>query len=137
MMPQLNRFFSKARVLFIRDNCPICRNWKKIVERFNMEVPISKRIRIVDCTKHYNFGIVEDPLLNVFYEYIKGYPTLFFEGAMINGANSVAEAEAYIKSALHNDFIVERENRFLFKKECKFIKEGRFKKKRIFCYDED
>lgn len=143
MIPQLNNFFRKARILFVEDNCTYCAIWKSFIERINMQVKIDKGIRVIDVTKFERFDICENPLLKVFEKYIENYPTLFFDGMRIDGANSREEAEAYILSALRNDFIVkdnpilEQTNRFIFDRECQYVKKGLFRKKTLVCPEEE
>lgn len=117
----INSLFLNSRVLIVKDGCPKCMKWKKFIERINAEVKLDKRIKIIDATKFEQIGFTDDPLLKIFEPYYEGYPTLFFNGVKLMGANSQIELEAYINAALRNDFIVPKNNRFIFDKECKRI----------------
>ena len=120
----------KGRFLFVVDDCNYCKVWKAFVDRLNKDLEIGKRIIIVDCTKYHNFGIIEHPIIRLFYRYVEGvYPVLFFEGGRKDGANSVIEAETWLRSRLEGDFVYPQRNPYLFRKECRFIKQGVFKNK--------
>jgi len=131
---QQEQLFATARVLFIKDGCPFCRIWKKFIESINLELPLRKRFKIVDCTKFEMFKITNDPLIKIFNNSFDGYPTLFFEGRSIAGAHTIEEADAFVRALVHEDFIITPYNEFLFDKECRFIEKGIiFKKRSLYC----
>jgi len=132
-----NRIFKTARVLFVLEGCPYCRAWKKFIERINFELEDKKKIEVVDATNFSVYGIYDDPLLRIFDKYITGYPTMFIEGTRISGANSRAEAEAFLRTFVHEDFLIPQNNPFLFEKECRIVKHGFFNKKTLVCDDPD
>ncbi len=123
------KLFLNNRVLFVRSNCPHCKIWLTFIERINMNLPIEKRIRVIDCKKLEDFGIIEHPLIRAYKKYIEGYPTMFIDGQKIDGANTREEMEAYLKGRLFNEFIVTpnmtviadgKEFDLLFRKQCQF-----------------
>ena len=133
MMQQQQQIYRKERILFIVESCPMCLNWKKFIERLNSQISIKKRIKVIDATMLQDHGIYDHPMLKIFDKHIMTYPVLFFEGMRIDGANTRAEAEAYVRSALRNDFIVPQTNSFIFDRECKYLKKRLFGKKVLVC----
>ena len=120
--------FMQNRVLFTIDRCAKCHLYKEFIERLNLNLPIEKRIINIDCTSYENFG-VPHPLIKLYGKYIKGYPTLFWEGAKMEGANSKEELIASLKVLTSDDveipeeLISEYESGYLeltYNKECKF-----------------
>lgn len=135
-----NQIYRKARVLFVIQNCPHCLIWKRFIDGLNNDVKINKRILIVDATNFSEYGIYDNPMLRVFEKKIvkdgvMDFPVLFFEGTKVTNASSRAEVEAFIRACLHNDFIIPRENPYLFNKKCRFVKSGLFGTKLIMCDD--
>jgi len=129
--------FMKSRILFIRSKCPFCGKWLEFIERLNLNLPIDKRIKVVNCAKFDEFGIVDHPLILKYRKYIDGYPLLFFEGQKISGANSREELEAFIKVKMSDDFLngvdfmTDKGTSILFDKSCSFKKT--FLGKRVVC----
>jgi hypothetical protein len=133
-MIQLRNVYMKARVVFVIQGCPRCAKYKEFVERFNLELPINKRIRVVDATNFNSLGIVDNPLIDLFDKYIPdSFPVLFLDGMRISYANSREEAEAFVRGYLHKEFIIPRENQYMFNKKCKVVPKGFFKKPTIIC----
>ena|SRR3990167_7892144 len=131
-----NQIYKNARVVFLLVDCPVCRVYKYFIERINLEIPSSKKIKIVYVIEDaWGNQSCSDPYFKVFDKHIKSFPILFFEGMKITGANSRIEAEAFLKTALHKDFILPKENPHIFTKEMKIIKTGIFGKKIKVFYD--
>jgi len=136
MNQQIRNFISKARILFVTDGCIRCQKWKEFIEKLNIEVPIEKRIKVITCTNYNSLGIVDYPVIKLFDKYMEGnFPFLFFEGVQLNGANSRIEVEAFIKGALNNDFIIKRNNPYMFNEECKYLNKGLLNKKTLVCQE--
>ncbi|MFW9880956.1 MAG: hypothetical protein ACFFG0_48460 [Candidatus Thorarchaeota archaeon] len=118
--------------MFVEDGCPYCLIYKLFLPRLMSNIPIEKRIKIVDCTLFQNYGIVTDPLILVFDKYIEGYPCLFLNGVRYSGVNTKREIEAYLKALLNKDFEIPVKNEHLFNKDCKYVERKYFGKK-LFC----
>ena len=119
----LNESLRKSRCLFVISNCSICSKYKDFIERLNMELPINKRIRVIDSTNLNSLGVWDYGILRLFDGYMKGnYPFLFLDGILFTGANSKEEVESFIRAYLHKDFIIERENSMMFNKNCRYEK---------------
>lgn len=115
-------------------NCSMCAKYKDFIESLNMELPINKRIRVIDSTNLNSLGVWDYGILKLFDGYMKGnYPFLFLDGMLFSGANSQAECEAFVRAYLHKDFIIERENSMMFNKSCRYEKKGIFGRKVLLC----
>ncbi len=134
-MNQLNKLYQNARILFLIDNCDECSQWKKFIERLNSQIAYDKRIKVIDATLFNEYGTHTHPLFKVFSKYIEAFPTLFFDGRKIENANTRIEVEAYIRSALHNDFILPITNKFISDRDCRYVRKGLLKKKITVCHD--
>jgi len=99
-------FFMKARVLFVIDGCDHCRIWKTFIEKFNMNLPINKRIIMLDCSRYHDFGIIEHPLIRAYRKHLGSYPTLFFEGQKVEGTNTSIELLAFMRSYCKDDVLL-------------------------------
>lgn len=120
--------------MFVITGCYHCLIYKEFIDRFNLKMPLNKRIQIINCDSYYDFGVPEHPLIEVFAEYLEGtFPTLFFEGLIVRGANTREELEAFLRGLTHQDFVNKEPNSNIFNKTCKYIKEGFFKNK-LECY---
>lgn len=127
----LEHLYKNTRALYVLNSCKHCRKWKEFIERLNFKIELGKRIEVIDCTMYDKFGVVTNPLIKVFEKYIKEYPTLIFDGVLISGTNSREEAEAYIRTALRNDFILPTEIKNIFNKDCHFEKKGFLIKRKV------
>jgi hypothetical protein len=98
-----------------------------------MELSWDKRIQVINCTKFHDFSLIDNPIIPLFEKYLNGaYPVLFWEGEMIQGANTEDELIQYVQTKAKNDFIFGKANPYLFNKECEFQK--RFlRKDRVVC----
>lgn len=122
-MIQLNGSLRKSRCLFVIESCPRCQLWKYFIESLNMELPINKRIRVINSTNLNSLGVWDYGVLRIFDSYMKGnYPFLFLDGMLFTGANSKEECEAFLRAYLHKEFIIERENSMMFNKSCRYEK---------------
>lgn len=123
----------KGRFLFIVDECSRCAVWKSFIDKLNSELEFEKRIQIIDCSEFYEFGIIRNPIFKLFNRYIAGeFPVIFLDGIRKDGTNSVAEADAWLRAMLHDDFIIPQYNAYLWNKDCSFGDRGIFKR-RIIC----
>lgn len=123
--------FMKTRVLFTVENCQYCRVWKEVIGKINSNLPVEKRIINIDCTKYHSYGLIENSLIRAYRKYLGSYPTLFFEGRKVEGANTKIELLAFLNSFLKNDHIIPPDMitfidgkpvNLLFEKNCKYIK---------------
>jgi hypothetical protein len=95
-----------------------------------LNLPLEKQIKIVNCTKYYEHGLMEDPLIRIFMNVkvegepvINGsFPKLIFEGLVLEGAKSEEEMQQIIKTLVHKDLIIKEQNDLMFTKECRFEK---------------
>lgn len=115
----------KSRVLFIKDGCPHCGKYYPFIEKANMNLPVEKRIKVINCTSYEQFGVAESYLIGIFTPYFNAYPTLFIDGLKVSGSNSVPETQAWVYSYLSRDFITPEDNPYYFDgANCHFITKG-------------
>lgn len=131
-----NQIMKTARVLFIQDYCPICLRWKKFIERLNLDIKPERRINVIDATNLSKYEIYNDPLFRIFDKEITNFPVLFLDGNKLTWANSREEAETFIRTYLHEDFIIPQNNEYLFKAKCRVINKGN-KKEEVVCENID
>ena len=125
----INPLLTHGRVLFVKSGCDYCNNWKKFIYRLNTELKLNKRILIIDCTLYQTLGIM-NPIIRVFEDYLEDYPTLFIEGEMKIGAQSVLECKAWLIARLRGDFILDKMPEYLeeidkytlFNLDCRKVK---------------
>jgi hypothetical protein len=127
MKPEL---FRKLNLAFTIDHCPRCRILCEFIERINQKLPINERIRIVNCTYYQKYGIIDNPLIQLYSKSFEGYPTIFLKnGIKIDGANTRIESEIFLKTILQDMYIIGEDNEFIFDKECSYKDKGLFKNK--------
>jgi len=122
-----NKTFNKLNVLFIETGCPHCR-LTLFTEKINQKLPVKERIKIVDCEYYTKYGIVTDPLINLFSKHISGFPTLFIRGKVVNGVNTKIEYETLLNAIFHELYIVPEENEFIWRGDCEYTKNKLFNK---------
>ena len=115
--------FKKYNILFYIDDCPKCRILCEFIGRLNQKLTIENNIKMINCTYYQKYGIVSDQLILLFNKHFDGFPTLFFKGIKVAGANSRIESEAFLHDLYEEFFVVKEDNR-KFKKECEYIKKG-------------
>ncbi len=126
----INPLLTKGRFLFVESGCPHCEIWKSFVERINVELKFDKRIKIIDCTNLYEFKIIENSIINLFRRYLDdSFPIMFIDSIRKDGTNTRVEAEAWLRSMVHEDFLEPRYNEFMFNKECEYGRKGILRKK--------
>ncbi len=131
----INPILSKGRFLFVREGCEHCKKWKKFIYQLNLQLKIEKRIKIIDCTKHYLYGIYDHPIIELFDKYIDDFPTIFIEGEKKVGTNSVVECIAWLRTRLFDDFYFPQAPDYLeeIDKYTIFNQRCRFRRGRIIC----
>lgn len=121
MQPKLYR---KINVLFYMNSCPHCRTLCEFIERINCKLPIEKQIKMVECTYYQKYGVISDPLLQMYSKKFDGYPTLFAGSIKISGTNSKIESYEFIKGLLEEDFVMPEQSNHKFLKNCELNKSG-------------
>ena len=102
----IRELFLKSRILFIIEGCYYCRMYKSFIGRININLPVNKRIELIDCSDYHDNKIRTDKRIELFMKYYEGsYPTLFIDGGIIRGANSVEELKAWLKGRLKDEFL--------------------------------
>jgi hypothetical protein len=118
-----SKFLINQRILFSIVGCPKCREYARFIEEINFNLPSEKRIKVVDCTNYYDFGIIEDPLIGIFRRIKKrdgspfldgNFPKLVFDGGYMEGAVEKEQLKAFINALVHEEFIIEKDIPYLF-----------------------
>ena len=130
----------KSRVCFVRSFCPHCHLVLQVIERLNQNLPINKRIEVIDCYNYDYLKVPKPKILKIFEPFLEGYPTCFIDGEKIDGANTQIEWISYVKSRLANEFIIPYDYTTIINNEqveLRYEKECKFKKKlftkRVIC----
>lgn len=133
----INPLLSYGRVLFIERECKFCSLYKSFIFKLNMELKLNKRIKIIDCTNYDQLGVMDNQIIKVFEPFFDAYPTLFFCGEKIEGANSIEECKAWLinRLILEEDFIFHKTPEYLptLNDYCLFHLECQHKEGRIVC----
>lgn len=120
-------FYSSIRVLFILNSCSHCREYAKFIETLNMKLPMDKKIKVVNVTNYYDFGIIDDPLIMVFKKYLEGgFPVLFFDSMRLDGSRNVEELKRFMYTLVFDELIIRDRNdyeyvKYMYNKNCKFV----------------
>ena len=133
----INPLLTKGRILFVKNGCPFCKKWENFIYNLNSHIKINKRIQIIDCSNYSRYGIVDNPVIDIFEPYFDSYPTLFFEGEKKTGISSSIEAKSWLvtRLILEDDFIFQRDPKLLetLEKNALFNLDCRFFKGRLVC----
>lgn len=131
----IHPLLTNGRILFVEEGCPHCSKYKKFIFEFNRLLRLDKRIKIIDCSKHDFLGINNNPIIDIFSPYFDSYPTIFLEGEKKEGANTILECKAWLKTRLLDDFIFPEPPEFLptLNKYAMFDQECKYKKGRLLC----
>lgn len=134
MITTRQEIFNRRNVAFVISNCHHCRVLKSFIDRFNINLSMSDKINIVDCTKFHDLGIIDNPIIKEYNTYLKGvYPTLFIGRQMSRGANTVEEYRVFLSVRLRDKFILSVDIlEYTFNKECVF-KNKMFGRREIIC----
>lgn len=79
-------------------NCPYCQELKSIVEDINILLSPEKRIRIIDATWDWGFGINLNPILN--YVDIDATPSVYLDGNVYQGFTSREHLRGFLMGYL-------------------------------------
>lgn len=96
-----------TRLLITRSGCPHCREMVKVVSRINLNLPIDKRIEIIDAWEVEHFDLQNIPLLKKLEEdgLKYGYPFLYISGIVIEPAPTEEMMKRLLDKFLYEDYI--------------------------------
>jgi len=120
-------FFSKQKVLFIRNGCPNCRTYCEFIGMINLRLPLEENIKIINVSRYATLGILDQNLIKIFDKYIDGYPNLFYLGFKLSGSADRIILERFIKTLVYKKFKIKEEDEFELDRDCKKIVSGAFK----------
>lgn len=133
----INKLLTQGRVLFVEKDCIHCKLYKQFIFGLNVDLKLNKRFLIIDCTNYDQLGVMDNQIIKTFEPYFDSYPTLFFEGEKIEGANSIEECKAWLinRLILEDDFIFPKTPEYLptINSYCLFHLDCKHQKGRIIC----
>lgn len=135
MIGQTRRLtFASRRICFVISQCEHCAVIKSFLDRFNLNLPLERQIRILDCTRYHDLGIIDHPLIREYKDYIRGtYPLIFIGFQKLEGATTEQEVHTFLIERLKADLILERHNPYAFDKtDCRWVK-NTFGVRRLIC----
>ncbi len=95
-----------SRFTIVEEGCPACLILKRIIPDINANLPIDKRIRIIDNTSFEIHGIksdlIQDKLKD---EDFDRYPLTYIDGALIIGAEEEKFMRHRLKKLVGDDFL--------------------------------
>lgn len=116
----MNReFYTKARILFVLNQCPICRVWLQFIGDLNVNLPIEKQIEVIEVSDYYDWGIINNPKLSAFKKFLThSYPVLFFDGMRMDMSATRDELEAFIRTLVIEEAKIKYHLSYLTKPDC-------------------
>ena len=96
--------------MFVKSRCPHCRHTLMPVTKINMNLPMNKRIDIIDSMYWENFGINVHPIMNKLK--FDGYPTIFAEGFKISHSLSSDQLKSFLDGFFEGDKIIAEQPEF-------------------------
>ena len=126
--------YKNLRVAFTIMGCEHCKVLKMFLDRFNINLPFNKRIRMVDCTKYHDLEIIDNSLIRLYKNHIKGtYPVIFIGYQKLEGATCEQEVKVFLNQYLSDDLILPLDDPYQFdKNNCRYEKDV-FGRKKLVC----
>lgn len=130
--------YNNEYMLFVINSCEHCRLWKEFIEKKNMKLPLDKQIQVIDCTRYYEFGIIDHPLIIKYKKKLGSFPIFMYHKRdtkkifTLEGGNTREELEDFINGLFYNEFKFDEANPYYFNKSCRYVKSGVFRK-RLLC----
>jgi len=89
------------RFLLIERGCPYCNEAVKVINKFNLFLPLDKKIRIFDLFSWEKFGLDDKPLRKIFNRSnFDGYPLLYISGILVEPAPTRENLKSFLHSFL-------------------------------------
>jgi len=96
------------RFLFVKRGCKACLEFKRIIPRINMLLPIELRIRILENWEYEVFGVkthlIQERLSS---DDFTDYPLLYMDGIIYTGGQAADEINTFLKTYLKDDTFIE------------------------------
>jgi len=97
----------ESRFLLTKKGCPFCRDLIRVVKKINFNLPIEKRIKIIDCYEFEDFGLQNILLMPIFErEGFNYYPFLYIDGAIIEPAPTPEQLFIALKTLLNKELLL-------------------------------
>ena len=96
------------RFLFVKRGCKACLEFKRIIPRINMLLPIELRIRILENWEYEVFGVkihlIQERLTS---EEFTDYPLLYLDGIIYTGGQAANIINSFLRTYLKDDTFIE------------------------------
>lgn len=104
-----------VNVTFIKSRCPHCKLVLNPVNKINMNLPINKRINMIDSIYWENFGINVSPIMSKLK--FDGYPTLFLSGTKVNHPLTSKQLKNFLDGYFEKDKVLAESPDFMRRRE--------------------
>lgn len=118
-------------ILFYIDGCEHCKEYMKILEKFNFKLQFLNQIQLVECSLFFDRGIVDNPILLKYKKHLTGdFPTFVYkednsnDGIKFIGARDSEILYEFLLGLLNKKMDMKEPNNYLFNKKCTFTKKG-------------
>ena len=97
----------KTRMIIVRRKCPFCRDAIKVINKINLNLPLDKRIDVIDAWQWEEFGVDSLPILKKLEKdgLMEGFPLLIIDGVRIEPAPTSEQMDILLKTYLKEDFL--------------------------------
>jgi len=97
----------KTRLLLTRKGCPFCRQMVSVINKLNLDLPLDKRIKIIDAWEWEEFGVDNLPILKKLNKdgLAEGFPFLIIDGVIIEPAPGKEQLNILLKTFLKDDIL--------------------------------
>ncbi len=96
------------RFLFVIRGCKACLEFKRIIPRINLLLPLSLQIRILENWEYETFGVkihlIQERLTS---EDFSDYPLLYLDGTIYTGGQAADVINTFLKTYLKDDTFIE------------------------------
>jgi hypothetical protein len=100
-----------SRFLFVKHGCRACLEYKRVLPRINLRLPIDKQIVLRDNFQNESFGIIPHLVQErLSREDFKDYPLLYMDGNIYLGGVRSAIFKAFVVKFLEDDSFSPIEN---------------------------
>jgi len=96
------------RFLFVKRGCKACLEFKRIIPRLNLILPLNLQIRILENWEYETFGVkihlIQERLTE---EDFSDYPLLYLDGTIYTGGQAAEVINTFLKTYLKDDTFIE------------------------------
>lgn len=90
-----------------RRMCPFCRQMTRVINKINLNLPIGKKIQIIDCWEYEENNLDIKLIEKLNNSGLKeGYPFLYIDGIIVDSAPTEEQLRIFLEEFLNEDLIV-------------------------------